>query len=164
MAGHLLRLRLQSHVAGFLSHCAWEKTGGTLDTLPSPVPLPRENRGGRKGAASFSASNGMPRQGSPTTGCPGGNVPVLRVTQLSQAASGPGQQAKNESTCARPASGLQQGREVSHCPCAEATTGTGCGWDKRCAMAGLVWPAVSVVLLCFAAHLEASPELSGESG
>lgn len=31
-------------------------------------------------------------------------------------------------------------------------------------MAGLLRPAATVLLLCFAVGLEASPELSGESG
>uniref|UniRef100_A0A803W591 SUEL-type lectin domain-containing protein n=1 Tax=Ficedula albicollis TaxID=59894 RepID=A0A803W591_FICAL len=69
----------------------------------------------------------------------------------------PGQQAESESAVpAQP-----RDREASHCPRAEATAGT--GWAGHCgrAMAGLVPPAVAVALLCFAARLEASPELSG---
>lgn len=44
-------------------------------------------------------------------------------------------------------------------PCCQLPAGT-----RGCAMAGLLRPAVTAVLLCFAVSLEASPELSGESG
>lgn len=45
---------------------------------------------------------------------------------------------------------------------AVAPAGTGCRpGHSTCAMAALVWPAVTMVLLCLAVHLEASPELSG---
>ncbi|XP_059715327.1 protein eva-1 homolog C-like isoform X2 [Haemorhous mexicanus] len=114
----------------------------------------------------------MPRHGSPVTGCPGGSIPVLRVTQLSRAAFGPGQQAKSECTCARRASGLRQSREANHCPravpaprappAAEASAGaSGRVGHGGSAMGELLRPAVTAVLLCFAVRLEASPELSG---
>lgn len=103
---------------------------------------------------------------------------MLRVSQLSRAVPCPGQQTKSGYRGTRPAPALWQGREASHCPCAllapaspaaEDQSGGGClvgriRASSGCGMARLAGPAAALVLLCLAVGLEASPELSGESG
>lgn len=159
-----------------------------METSPSPIPLFGGNGGGREGAAGFSTSGSdakarhpLTHHGSPLKTCPSltvGGVPVLRVSQLSRAAPCPGQQTKSGYTGTRPAPVLWQCREASYCPCAlpapapaatEDQTSGGClvGRSRASsgrAMAGPVGPAAALVLLCLAVRLEASPELSGESG
>lgn len=151
-----------------------------METSPGPIPLLGGNGGGREGAAGFSTSKGDAKAQHPLTrlrkrvppSLPVGGVPVLRVSQLSRAAPCPGQQTKSGYTGARPAPALWQGREVNHCPHApqpQHQTRGGCqvGHSRAgsgCTMARLVGPAAALLLLCLAVGLEASPELSGESG
>ncbi|XP_068008321.1 protein eva-1 homolog C-like isoform X2 [Melanerpes formicivorus] len=156
-----------------------------LETSPSPVPLPGENRGGRQGAAGFAASDGDAKARLPLTHhqvplktCPSlpvGGVHVLRVSQLSRAAPCPGQQTKTGYTGTRLAPAPWQGREVSYCPCAlpvpapaatEVQSSTDCPMGRSRASSGRamarpVGPAAAMVLLSLAMGLEASPELSG---